>query len=189
MRYSMPTFSFNQKVIIDWISKRGRRFVYQIHSVQMPRWDRSQQLSQLIILLNVPPWSQIKSPLPMHEKVFFTGRTETLSPAIFEKINGLHWNRLSLWNIFTTCLMRFHFKNSPMDTGHMVSLLNHLNWPGFFENSLTPNSIQQSQVKTSMNIPELKCLSLWQATAKYLEKKIFCVHLIFQETQRWAEVW
>ena len=135
--------------------------------------NRSWQLSQLIILLKVPPWSQIKSPLPIHENVFFTGHKETLFPVIFEKISGLHWNKSSRWNISTTCLMRFHFKNSAMDTGHMVFLLNHLNSPGFFENSSNPNSIQQSQVKRSVNIPELKWLSLWQATAKYLEKKFF----------------
>ena len=49
-----------------------------IHPVQVPRWLRG-----LIILLKVPPRSQIMSPWPINEKVFYPGHKETLPQVIF----------------------------------------------------------------------------------------------------------
>ena len=57
-----------------------------------------------------------------------------------------------------------------MDTWYLVSLVAHLNWPGFVENFLASYSLQQFQVKSSMNTRKLKWLSLWQANAEYLQK-------------------
>ena len=60
-----------------------------------------------------------------------------------------------------------------METWHLVSLVAHLNWPEFLENFWASCSLQQFQVKSSMNTRQLKWLSLWQATAKYLQKLNF----------------
>ena len=69
-----------------------------------------------------------------------------------------------------TWLERFRIKSSAMDTWYLVPLITHLNWPEFLENFLVSWSLQQFQVKPSMNTWELKWLSLWQATAEYLQK-------------------
>ena len=62
-----------------------------------------------------------------------------------------------------------------METWYLVSLVIHLNRPWFSENFLASCSLQQFQVKTSMNACELKCIRLWQATTKYLKKyKLVC---------------
>ena len=58
-----------------------------------------------------------------------------------------------------------------MDTWYLVSLVTYLNWPGFLENFLASSSLQQFQLKSSGKPCELKWISLWQATSKYLEKQ------------------
>ena len=57
-----------------------------------------------------------------------------------------------------------------MDTLYLVSLVAHVNWPGLPENLLDSCSIQQFQVKPSMNNWEVKWLRLWQTTTEYLQK-------------------
>ena len=78
---------------------------------------------------------------------------------------------LGLRNNSATWLMRFRFKSSVMDTWYLVSLVTYLNWPGVFENFLASSSLQQFQLKSSGKTCELKWISLWQATSKYLEKQ------------------
>ena len=53
-----------------------------------------------------------------------------------------------------------------MDRWYVVSLVTHLNWLGFLENFLASSSLQQFQMKLSVDIRELKWL---KATAEYLE--------------------
>ena len=57
-----------------------------------------------------------------------------------------------------------------MDTWYLVSLVKHLNWPGFIENVLVSSSLQHFQMKSGVKSRELKWLSLRQATDEYLEK-------------------
>ena len=75
-----------------------------------------------------------------------------------------------------------------MDTWYVVSLVTHWNWPGFIENFLSSCSLQQFQTKSSMNIRELKWLSLWQATAEYLQKwNLVCSpHVCIEPTMEWS---
>ena len=54
---------------------------------------------------------------------------------------------------------------------YLLSQVTHLNWPGFFENFLASSSLQQVQMKSSMNTHELNRLSLWQATTEYLQNE------------------
>ena len=65
--------------------------------------------------------------------------------------------------------MRFRFKSFAIDTWYLASLVTHLNGPGFFEIFLASSSLQQFQVKSSVNSREFKWLSLLQATAEYPE--------------------
>ena len=65
---------------------------------------------------------------------------------------------------------------SPRDSESRVarylnSLITHLDWPGFLENFLASDNLQQFQVKPSMNNRDLKWQGLWQATAEYLQKQ------------------
>ena len=125
----------------------------------MPRW-----LSWSINLLKLPPQSQI---MPKPEHVFYSGYKETLSSAIFEKIGGPHWNRkFSMARVLrtnsVTSLKRFRIKSSAVDKLYLLSLVTHLNWPGFLETFMASCSIQQFQVKPRMDTFELKWLSLWQ---------------------------
>ena len=57
-----------------------------------------------------------------------------------------------------------------MGTGYLVPLVTHLNWHGVLENFLASCSLQQFQVKPGINTCELKRLSSWQTTTKYLQK-------------------
>ena len=75
-----------------------------------------------------------------------------------------------LRNNSATWLLRFSIKSSAIDIWYMVSLVSHLDWPGSLENLLSSCTLQQFQMKSSMNIGELKWLSLWQATAEYVRK-------------------
>ena len=54
-----------------------------------------------------------------------------------------------------TWLYRFCIKNSVIYTWYLVSLVAHLNWPGFLKNFLASCSLRQFQVKLSMNTLEL----------------------------------
>ena len=143
------------------------------HPVQVPRCDVPRWLPRSIILLKVPPQSQIMSPQPIKEKVLYPGHKETFSLVIFLKnwwsplkyiILGMI---LGLWNNYANWLMRFLFKSSAMETWHLISLIIHLNLPGFLENFSASCSLQQLQMKSSRNGFELKWLILRH---KYLEK-------------------
>ena len=74
---------------------------------------------------------------------------------------------LGLRNNSATWLMRFRIKSSVMDAWYLVSLVN---WLGFLEDFLVSSSLPQFQAKSSRDGRELKWLTLWQATAEYLEK-------------------
>ena len=49
-----------------------------IRPVQVPRWDMPRWLTWSIILLNLPPQSQIIVPRPISEKNFYSAHKETL---------------------------------------------------------------------------------------------------------------
>ena len=52
-----------------------------------------------INLLKLSPRSQIIPPRPINEQVFYPGHKKTLSPVMFGKIGGPHWNRVfSVWS-------------------------------------------------------------------------------------------
>ena len=57
-----------------------------IHPVQVPRWDMPRWLTRSIILLNLPPRSQIIVPRPISKKIFYSAHKETLSPVIYGKL-------------------------------------------------------------------------------------------------------
>ena len=63
--------------------------------------------------------------------------------------------------------MRFRIKSSAMDTWRLVSLVTHLNWPGFLQNFLAFSSLQQFQVKSSRNGRKIKWLNLWLNLYKF----------------------
>ena len=65
-------------------------FNYLIHSVQVPRLDAPRELPWSINLLKLLPRSQIKTPRPMNEQVFYPDHKETLSPVIFGKTGSPH---------------------------------------------------------------------------------------------------
>ena len=62
--------------------------------LKVPRLDVPRRLPRSMILLKVSPRSQIMPPGPITENVFYPGHRETLSPVIFGKNGGLHWNRV-----------------------------------------------------------------------------------------------
>ena len=134
----------------------------------MPR-----SLTRLIILLKVPPRSQIMPPCQYMEKLS-TPFIQKLYPRWFLKKLVLlteieylqHCPRSS-----ESFHMRFCSNSSAMDTWYLFSLVTHLNWTGFLENFLASSILQQFQVKSSRNGRELKWLILWQTTAEILEKK------------------
>ena len=57
-----------------------------------------------------------------------------------------------------------------MDTWYLFALATHLFWPSVLANFLTSCSLQQFQMKSSVNTCESKWLSLWQATVEYFQK-------------------
>ena len=142
----------------------------------MYRWDVPRWLPWSITLMKVPSRLPIMSPWPINEKFLYPSYKETLFPVFFGKIGGLteieYFEQvLVLRNNSTIWLMKFRFNRFVMDTWYLVSLVTHLNWPGFFENFLAFSSLQQIQVESSRNSRELKWLILWQATVEYLEKE------------------
>ena len=142
----------------------------------MPRLDAPRWLPWLIILLIFPPRYQILPPRPINENFFYTSHKEILSPCDFWKKwwfplkQSIFSIVLGLRNNSATWFMRFRYKSFAMDTWYLVSLVTHLNWPGFLENFSAPSSLQQSQMKSSANKRELKWPRLWQTTAEYLAK-------------------
>ena len=104
---------------------------------------------------------------PILENFFYTSHKEILSPCDFWKKwwfplkQSIFSIVLGLRNNSATWFMRFRYKSFAMDTWYLVSLVTHLNWPGFLENFSAPSSLQQSQVKSSANKRELKWPSLW----------------------------
>ena len=106
---------------------------------------------------------------PINENVLYPGCKETLSPVIFRKICGPHWNRvismiLALRNNSATWFKKYSFKSSAIDTRYLVSLAIYFRWYGFLENFFASSSLQQFQVKSSRSVSELKLLSFWKAT-------------------------
>ena len=71
-----------------------------------------------------------------------------------------------LWTNSATWLQRSQTESSAIDTCFSRT---HLNWPRFVE-LFRSYHLQQFQSKSSMNTRELKWLSLWQATAEYIQK-------------------
>ena len=58
--------------------------------VQVPRRDAPRWLPRLLILLKVPPRSQIMPARPINEKVFYAGHKESSPPVTFAKIGNPH---------------------------------------------------------------------------------------------------
>ena len=113
--------------------------------------------------------SQIMPPRPINGNVLYPGCKETLSPVIFRKICGPHWNRvismiLALRNNSATWFKKYNFKSSAIDTRYLVSLAIYFRWYGFLENFFASSSLQQFQVKSSRSASELKLLSFWKTT-------------------------
>ena len=80
---------------------------------------------------------------------------------------------------------RFYFLKkiiSLMDTWYLASLVTVLNWLGFLENFLASSSLQQFQVKSSKSGLEF----YERLPPKFLKNETFCVHLMFQWSQRWS---
>ena len=68
------------------------------------------------------------------------------------------------------------------DTTYLVLLVTHLKWPGFLGTFLASCSLQQIQVKRSINTCELMWLSLWQTTPEYLQKQnVICSSCVLIE--------
>ena len=59
-----------------------------------------------------------------------------------------------LQNNSATWPLRFRIKSLAMDKWYLVSLVAHLNWPGFLENFFAFSSLQQFQVKPSVTTRE-----------------------------------
>ena len=128
----------------------------------MPQW-----LPQLIILLKVPPPSQMMPPWSINKNVFYPSHKDTLSPVIFRKIGDLNWNRIfSAWSWDFGIIPYF---------GSWDSVLRFPRWMRdiwFLLDFLASSSLQQQfQLKSSVNTLEFKWLNLWQVTAEYLEKQ------------------
>ena len=65
--------------------------------------------------------------------------------------------------------MKFRFKKAAMDTQYLVSLVTHLRWIRFLKNLLASSSLEQFQVKLSVNTSKLKWPGLRQTTTEYLD--------------------
>ena len=65
--------------------------------------------------------------------------------------------------------MKCRFKSSAMDTQCLVSVVTHLSWIRFLKNFFASSSLQQFQVKLSVNTSELKWPGLRQTTTEHLD--------------------
>ena len=113
-----------------------------IHPVQVPRWNAP------INLLKLCPQSQIMPPRPIKRQFSTLVIKRLYLQSYFE-----NWWLPLIKSIFS-----------------MVLLLRTNSATGFVENFLASCSLQKLQVKSSMTTRELKWLTLWQDTAKYLQK-------------------
>ena len=84
-----------------------------------------------------------------------------------------------LGRVFLTLTVLKRVKSSTMDTWYLVSQVTYLNWHQFLEMSLASSSLQQFQVKSSVNTRELNWLSMWRPPLNTLKTITPCFQLIF----------
>ena len=72
--------------------------------------------------------------------------------------------------------MKFRFKSSAMDTQCLVSKVTLLSWIRFLKNFFASSSLQQFQVKLSVNTGKLKWPGLRQTANEHLDtlKRFVC---------------